>query len=389
MKPVQAKGCRGRLNRKARGGDFLSGRADKLLHLTNGDVIALRKPRDKGGVRPGRRRPQYWSSLSFSLSGGEPVAENRLNGWLLVLEAKKIPHVFFPGGNWPSLYVPALYEGVALHEILAFERERPVPVLVPPARDNALGVLFFLALLIAWHGLRWGWFSFQLPSPPFPPGAEGWSGSFGLDVYKARVLHEWWRAVTALTLHADDKHLLSNMGFGLFFFIPLCRRAGLGLGVALALAAGIAGNVCNALTRSDYVISLGFSTALFGAVGSLCALTASDIIGHYLRFAHMRGLAGAPSGAGRVFAFVRRLFVPLAAGMALLGFLGGGGEIRTDYAAHIWGFCCGVVCTLAVLPCERAVFALEPARQTAAQIILFLSSLGFVAGVWCYALFFR
>lgn len=392
MKPGQVRGYRGRPDRKAKAVDSLRGCADRLFHLTDGSVIVLRMPQDKGGVHPGKRRPRYWSSLSFALSGGGAVPEKRLNGWLLVLEAKKIPHVFFPGGNHPSLYVPALYEGVALHEILAFERERPVPVFVPPARDNALGVLFFLALLIVWHGLRWGWFHFQLPSPPFPPTAEGWSGSFGLDVYKARVLHEWWRAVTALSLHADDAHLLSNVVFGLFLFIPLCRRAGLGLGVALALVAGIAGNVCNALTRNDYVISLGFSTALFGAVGSLCALSASDIIGHYLRFAHMHGAAGSSgcsSGAGLAFAFVRRMAVPLAAGMALLGILGGGGEIRTDYAAHIWGFCCGVVCTLAALPGERTVFKRDAVRQAALQTMLFLSSLGLMAGVWCYALFLR
>ena len=138
------------------------------------------------------------------------------------------------------------------------------------------------------------------------------------------------------------------------------------------------------------MISLGFSTALFGAVGSLCALTAADVVGHYLRFAP-RSFSGAPSAmpgakTGLFLTLARRLGIPLASGLALLGILGGGGEVRTDYAAHIWGFFCGLLCTLAALPLERVIFRLEPAKQTAAQATLFLSSLAVIVGAWCYAL---
>ena len=362
-------------------------RADRLLHPRGREPLVLRKPRDNGGLVQDKRRPRYWRSLTPLLSCGQAVPEQRLNGWLLVLEAKKIPHVFIPGGKYPPVYVPPMYEGVALHEIQAVERERPVPIFVPPARENRAGVLLFLLLLVIWHGLRWGWFSVHLPSPPFPLAAEDWAGRFGLDVYRARVLHEWWRAVTALTLHADTQHIFSNAIFGLFFFVPLCRRAGLGLGLALALAGGIFGNIGNALTREAHVISLGFSTALFGAMGSLCALSAADVVRHYLRFAHMDG-SGGPSGDafGLAITLVRRLSLPLASGMALLGILGGGGEVRTDYAAHIWGFCCGIICTAAALPGERALFALPKAKQTAVQMGLLLASLAVVAGAWGYAL---
>ena len=87
-----------------------------------------------------------------------------------------------------------------------------------------------------------------------------------------------------------------------------------------------------------------------------------------------------------LFALIRRLAPPLAAGLALLGLLGGGGEVRTDYAAHIWGFFCGVGCTAAALPAERALFRLERARQAVAQALLFAAGLGVLAGAWCYAL---
>lgn len=360
------------------------------LRLPDGRTLVMHKPpRERSSARTGKRPPRYWRPLAPLLSPGIPVPERRLNNWLLVLEAKKIPHLLLPGGTRPFLYVPPLFEGVALHEIRAFEAERPVPIFMPPVRNNVAGVLLFLGLFVIWHGLRWHWFAFQLPSPLFPAAAGDWAGLFGLDVYRARFLHEWWRAVTALTLHADDAHLFGNMVFGLFFFIPLCRRAGLGLGIVLALIAGILGNAGNALTREAHVISLGFSTALFGAVGSLCALVAADVVGHYLRFAHLHAAGqsdDSSGGGGLVFALVRRLGPPLAAGLALLGLLGGGGEVRTDYAAHIWGFFCGVGCTVAVLPVERAIFRLAPIRQAVVQALLFAASLEVLAGAWCYAL---
>lgn len=384
------KGYRARPDRKQETAARMA-RAGGMPRLRDGRLLVWHAPRNRGGTRRDKRPPRYWRSLAPLLSPGGPVPERRLNGWLLVLEAKKIPHMFFPGGEYPLLYVPPLHEGVAVHEILAFEGERAAPVFAPPARENIAGVLFFLLLLVVWHGLRWDWFVPRLPSPPFPSVAEAWSGLFGLDVYRARSLHEWWRAVTALTLHADGQHLFSNVIFGLFFFIPLCRRAGLGLGVALAVTAGIFGNAGNALTREAHVVSLGFSTALFGAVGSLCALNAADVVNHHLRFTVRRAFGGSSTapdaGSGLFPALVRRLGIPLAAGLALLGLLGGGGEVRTDYAAHIWGFCCGLLCTLAALPLERAVFRLKAAKQTVAQAALFLAVLAVLAGAWWYALF--
>lgn len=344
----------------------------------NGGSLALRGPLGRGGLRRVRPGLLYWRCLVSALSGGRPVGQARLNGWLLVLAAKKIPHVFQPvKGNSPRLYVPCLYEGIALHEIQAFERERPLPIFVPPARKNVGGVLLFLLLLAVWHGLRWGWFGLAAPSPPFPALAGDWPGLYGLDATRFRIFHEWWRAITALTLHADDNHLFSNMGFGLLFLIPLCRRAGIGLGMTLAALAGIMGNVLNALTREGQVVSIGFSTAVFGAIGALCALTAADILGHHLRH----------SGAGGIpFALARRFLAPLAAGLALLGLLGGGGEARTDYAAHIWGFFSGVAVTLAALPLERTIFRLPPDRQIPVQAALLIGVLVVLIGAWVVAL---
>lgn len=366
-----------------------NGRLTRLVSKGGGEQWAA-KPLAAGGLRRVRRVPPFWRPLHRSLTGGKKPDEQRVNGWLLVLSAKKIPHLFFPSGTAPRLYVPPLREGVALHEIRAFEAERPTPLFVPPVRDNAAGVVSFLALLFIWHGLRFHWFLPSLPEPPFPADPAAWSALFGLDMAKARDGHEWWRAFTALTLHSDDPHLFSNLGFGFLFLAALCRRAGLGLGLLLTLLAGFLGNVCNALTweytkAAVYapratIISLGFSTALFGALGAVCGLNAADLFGHHRRFAHLRR-----SGGGMVGALARRLLMPLAAGLALLGILGGGGEARTDYAAHIWGFCAGLSAALALLPLERRLFSLPEKKQARTQGLLFVLALALPVSAWLYA----
>lgn len=349
------------------------------LARRSGGPARLAKPLASGGLRRRKGVPPFWRGLAPSLAGSSPVPERRLNVWLLVLAAKKIPHQFFPGSASPRLYVPALWEGLALHEIRAVEAERGVPVFVPPASNNVWGVIAFLLLLLVWHGLRYGWFVFHLPVPPFPELAAQWSPLFGLDVYKARSLHEWWRAVTALTLHADDAHLFSNLGFGLVFFIPLCRRAGLGFGIMLAVLGGISGNVVNAMTKEAHVVSIGFSTALFAGVGALCALNASDLLRHHARHAGQAGM--------EFFAAVgRNVLLPLAAGLALLGLLGGGGEARTDYAAHICGFGMGLVVTFLAQPLERRLFALREGARRGAQAALFAGVLALFVVFWAYAL---
>lgn len=367
------------------------------LRRLDGEAVSLRGNAAGGWLRPLRRVPKYWRNLAFFLAGAAPTPEDRSNTWILVLTAKKIPHLFFPGRPSPRLYVPPMHELAALREIRAVEAERPIPVFVPPARNNIWGVVAFLFLLFFWHGLRWGWFSVSAPVPPFPDTIRGWATEFGLDMHRFRSLHEFWRAITALTLHADDSHLFSNLGFGLLFLIPLCRRAGLGLGLALAVLAGVCGNTLNAFVRDPRVLSIGFSTALFGGLGALCALSSVDIFRHLRRFSHLHPASGpsCPEGAvsrrgGRSTAFLvalaKRLSLPLAAGLGLLGILGGGGEARTDYSAHILGFCSGLGIALLAAPLEKKLFALPGGAQKRLQSVIFVSVIAFLALTWLYAL---
>ncbi len=154
---------------------------------------------------------------------------------------------------------------------------------------------------------------------------------FGLDWQTAGAANaglitagEWWRAFTALGLHADLGHLMSNVLFGTFFGIVVSQILGAGLGWLSILLAGGLGNIVSALFQSASHTAIGASTAVFGALGLVAALTWQR---------------------QRFFSSGLRRFAPLAAGLMLLAFLGVGGE-RTDIGGHIAGFGSGIALAL-------------------------------------------
>jgi rhomboid protease GluP len=131
---------------------------------------------------------------------------------------------------------------------------------------------------------------------------------------------ELWRTVTALTLHADVAHALSN-AFALALFLGAVSSVlGVGLGCALILLAGAGGNLANAFLHGPPHISVGASTSVFGAVGVLGGL-------------------GVVMRRTRVLSR-RRAWLPIAAALALLGMLGTGGG-RVDVWAHLFGLLVG------------------------------------------------
>ena len=73
---------------------------------------------------------------------------------------------------------------------------------------------------------------------------------FGLDWANLGMSHagmvgdgEWWRAVTALGLHVDTAHLVSNLCFGILFAYLLGEMIGWGLARAGLITAGSLGNL--------------------------------------------------------------------------------------------------------------------------------------------------
>ena len=141
---------------------------------------------------------------------------------------------------------------------------------------------------------------------------------------------EWWRVVTALTVHADASHLIANMLSLYFLGQAACRIMGGGLGWTLILGAGIAGNASVAwIIRADQV-SIGASTCSFAALG---LLTAHQAIQRLHRGRHALGVWD-------------RTWLPIGAGLALLATLGTGP--RSDLGAHALGFLCGMIACVPV-----------------------------------------
>jgi len=143
-------------------------------------------------------------------------------------------------------------------------------------------------------------------------------------VYASSASHilqgEWYRCATALLLHADSVHLVGNLAGMTVFATAVCSITGWGMGWLLILGSGIFGNLINAYVYASGHRAIGASTAVFGALGLLCA---------YQFIKKVRT-------PGSRF----QIWLPLGAGLALLAFLGA--STHTDILAHLFGFLSGV-----------------------------------------------
>ncbi|MDT8316748.1 MAG: rhomboid family intramembrane serine protease [bacterium] len=133
---------------------------------------------------------------------------------------------------------------------------------------------------------------------------------------------QWWRAVTALTLHADSAHLWGNLSVGIVFGLFASQSLGSGLAWFSILLAGTVGNLLSASFQDPGHTSIGASTAVFAALGIQAA--------HTWRSRHLYRYKG-----------VRR-WSPLIGGVILLALLGGPGE-RIDVLSHLTGFLSGLL----------------------------------------------
>jgi membrane associated rhomboid family serine protease len=142
------------------------------------------------------------------------------------------------------------------------ERYRAENVGWPPKETYPAPISQGIHAAIVFGGLLVLCFSFQ----------EAWRfgidwESFGrADAVKIRG-GEWWRAITALTLHADLSHLAGNVVFGSVLGVILAQSVGVGIAWWSVLAAGAFGNYANAWVQDISHRSLGASTAVFGALG--------------------------------------------------------------------------------------------------------------------------
>jgi rhomboid protease GluP len=258
---------------------------------------------------PLTKEPRDRHLLSF-------IDRDQLNACSLVLSAHNISHsIRFEPHDTMALYVDAALWQRATMEITAYLEEnrdwppRPRQSEVQPPIFRAMSLTLSGCLAIL-YGLSGEW---RPESPWFRAGAgDG-----------AAILNggEWYRLATALTLHADVVHLLSNCFLGAVVIHYLLGLTGNGIGLMLILFTSVSANAINVWVHGSSHQFVGFSTALFSTIGMLCTM------GY--------GAKGPAS--------LKHLFMPLMAGLALLALLGAGGE-RTDLGSHLFGLLCGLAC---------------------------------------------
>ncbi|TWT74192.1 rhomboid family intramembrane serine protease [Allorhodopirellula solitaria] len=190
--------------------------------------------------------------------------------------------------------------------------EPPEPGTGSPRLGGAfVGILFYVSILIAVAVLN------QVSAYGVDWMAVGEMRAGGV------MSGQLWRTITALTLHADLQHLLSNLAFGSVFGLLAGRILGGGFAWLAIIIGGGLGNFLNAALRDPAHLSIGASTAVFAALGVLVALA--------LR----------PPAAQRAETAMKR-WSPLIGGVLLLATLGLEGE-RTDVLAHVTGFIAGLL----------------------------------------------
>ena len=186
-----------------------------------------------------------------------------INEAALVLTAMGIDnYVELEAGEW-CLFIRQGHRPAAVDQLERYRAEN-----VPP-RVRIPRIITFDS---GWAGV----FGYLLVIWSVP--ALAWWGMFGADWQGAGLLQaglvaqgEWWRAVTALTLHSSFPHLVANSLFGVVFGLMAGRYLGSGFAWLLILLGGVFGNLLNAWARPDEFRSLGASTATFAAVGLIAA----------------------------------------------------------------------------------------------------------------------
>jgi membrane associated rhomboid family serine protease len=246
-------------------------------------------------------------------------------------EAIRVDHGDVPG-EFELRVEPAAAPRVSeeLREYAAEAEVKPPPPLVSTSwSHHPAGVLHY----IVWAAVLLLVFRHQSQVPSL---AERYaSSSIGLIADG-----EWWRPFTALFLHGDGGHIIGNLASGAVFGALVSKSIGPWKGWAMILLAGTVGNAITSwVTYPESFVSLGASTAVFGALGILSGIGLVENFREELRMPWMRVLA------------------PLLAGLILLGWLGGAEPgSRVDVFGHVFGFSAGVLlgAVCRYFDCERS-----------------------------------
>lgn len=236
-------------------------------------------------------------------------SEQQAMDWSLVLVSQGIACGIGrdPGsGKW-QVEVPAGEHPRALETLRLFNRESRRSRWEHPLPDSELnfhaGVLLWVLALSLVH-------------------AAGAHLSGGTFEFAAAARGEWWRALTAVWLHADLAHLASNAMMGTLFLGLAMARYGAGIASLTGLLGGAGANLLALRFRLDHPgYGLGASGMVMAALGMM-AVQALPLWRHGRRGTRVV-LAGLAGGSF--------LFIQL------------GTSLTSDVLAHAGGFVIGIV----------------------------------------------
>lgn len=274
--------------------------------------------------------------------------------WSLVLHAADIHHELRHDETGWQLLVSEKDFSPATDELRFFSEENHN---WPPERaarsdreaivEKSPPVLPVIGALVVFHAITGGW-----------EAGNHWFSIGALDRTRVMDDGQWWRLITALTLHADSVHLLGNIFFGGVLVYSLCRHLGSGIAWFSVLLTGVLANAVNLSFHDDLYRSVGFSTAVFGMVGMLSGM-------------RLRRIGG-----------WQEMVLALGSAASLLALMGSSGE-RTDLGAHFWGVGVGLPVGMILVVLG---FAGKRVLAPVGQWLLFSGSLAIVFGCWLFAL---
>lgn len=244
----------------------------------------------------------------------------------LVVLAMRQPYWLLPSERGVRLLVEPAIAGAARQQLQCFERESvgwpPRPI------ESWTGRPLHLVTPLLWSFVLLAVFRAQEIRPELTTAGA-------LDAAAVTSRGEWWRAASALFLHADPGHVLSNAVAGIFVFAAVTTTFGVRRGWLIVGTAAVAANLFLAhFTRQGAYVSLGASTAIFAGLGALT------------------GRAARSSWQANASIRWQNVLVPIGAGLTLLALYGAGG-LRIDVGAHVCGFVAGLALGFASLSSNR------------------------------------
>jgi len=185
-----------------------------------------------------------------------------------VLTAAGIPHWLQSTESGVTVLVADTDADKAREALDAYDEETrsiPIPaVTAAVATDTAWIIGFALGAALL------GFFAVTGPAASDSRWFEHGAAAAGL------MLHgEPWRAATALTLHVDMMHVVSNAIAMALLVPPVVQGFGVGGGLCLMLAGGAIANLIAAALQAPEHVAVGASTATFAAIGILSAIQLS------------------------------------------------------------------------------------------------------------------